>query len=417
MSTYGCKHTKTIKAILTASVLLLVSACSSATTQSTLRPATIDTRSGLPVPQPVTVTPKASLTPYPTATPTTVSPATPIPREALIAYEKTIEDEAGVLYLIRPDGAKVAHQKIGLSGRLGFKMLSPDGKRLLFSQVTNDQTFFARYLVADLGETNKESPAVVDLKLRGSDLGTEFFVYPAGWLESNTEFVAVIPRQRLVKFAVEKTGDISVVGIGPDSYQPDYFAAVSPDGKLIATFGFDLASETRGLYVIEAETDEVRRIAEINSPNFSALHVSWSPDSRWLVYSDYAGGQVPQQYDMFVIDKDGQNGKQLTKTPDEERRPVWSRTGNLIAFEVESPGRSDLGVVNRDGTGWANLSKPLDLACLSPEWLEIESSIVIACKKGELTDVFVVNPVTGTFLNVTNDGVSTAPVWLIRQKP
>ncbi len=395
-------------------LLLAVSGCSSANQTARSAPATIDARANLPTPVPSTKTP----TPQPTATvtvaPTLAPTATSIPKQQLIAYEKTGDNEAGFLWLMTSTGQPVDRYRLATAGRLGIKMPAPDGYRLLFTQPTNNEIFFFYFAMADLPREKGAGPDTKALTFRGVKLGSEFLIYPFGWLDQSTALLTALPRKRLMKILIEESGEVRASAVGPATFQPDYFAAVSPDQTQIATFGTDLRNNDKGLFVLDIETGDLTQIAEIVSPNFSALHVSWSPDSQRLVFSDYAKDQTPQQYDVFVVDRDGKNRMQLTKTPEEERRPEWSRTGDLIAFELESPGRSDLGVVNSDGTNWRNLSKIPDLACFSPNWSPLEDVIAVTCRKAEAVDIYIVDPARGTFTNLTNDGVSTDPVWLAR---
>ncbi len=55
---------------------------------------------------------------------------------------------------------------------------------------------------------------------------------------------------------------------------------------------------------------------------------AWSPDGRQLVFvSDRSGSR-----DLFLIDADGQNLRQLTRTPEDEGGPDWSPDGKSIVF-------------------------------------------------------------------------------------
>ena len=57
----------------------------------------------------------------------------------------------------------------------------------------------------------------------------------------------------------------------------------------------------------------------------------WSPDSRWIAYSQDKGGN--ELWDIYVISREGGSPTNLTNTPDiREQHPVWSHDGKLIAF-------------------------------------------------------------------------------------
>jgi dipeptidyl aminopeptidase/acylaminoacyl peptidase len=61
----------------------------------------------------------------------------------------------------------------------------------------------------------------------------------------------------------------------------------------------------------------------------------WSPDSRWIAYSQDKGGN--ELYDIYIISADGGTPINLTRTPEiREQHPVWSHDGKLIACEYKT---------------------------------------------------------------------------------
>jgi dipeptidyl aminopeptidase/acylaminoacyl peptidase len=396
-------------------LLLALSACVPVNPAARAAPATIDARENLPTRPPATQTPTPQPTATLTAVPTRAPTATPVPRRQVIAYEKSGDDQAGFLWLMTSTGQPIDRYRLSTAGWLGQKIPAPDGYTLLFTQPTGDQNFFFHIARAELPRKSGASPDTGILNFRGKTLGSQFLIYPSGWLDEGSSFLAMLPNIRLIKVDLGKSSDTAISTLGPETFQPLFFAAVSPDQRQIAAFGTDVRTGSKGLFVLDIDTGDLTQVAEIVSPNFSALHASWSPDGSQLVFSDYAKGQTPQQYDIFVVGSDGQNLKQITKTPEEERQPVWSRTGDLIAFELESPGRSDLGVIDSDGSNWRNLSKTPDLACSSPEWAPLERVILVTCGEATAVDIYVVDPARETFTNLTNDGASRDPVWLVQE--
>ncbi len=82
--------------------------------------------------------------------------------------------------------------------------------------------------------------------------------------------------------------------------------------------------------------------------------VSWSPDGATLALLPAAPPKA-----IFLVDADGGNGRQLTKTYDDREQlanPVWSPDGQVLLFEYRSAFplsglRAHLSRVNRDGSG------------------------------------------------------------------
>jgi len=78
--------------------------------------------------------------------------------------------------------------------------------------------------------------------------------------------------------------------------------------------------------------------------------------------------------DIFAVDRVGTNMKRLTTTPGVDNAPAWSPTPglSLIAFHRldAATGRSDIWVMNGDGTNQRNLTAdlPIDLVRGEPAW-------------------------------------------------
>ncbi|WP_199163382.1 S9 family peptidase [Parabacteroides provencensis] len=84
-----------------------------------------------------------------------------------------------------------------------------------------------------------------------------------------------------------------------------------------------------------------------------------SPDAKKIVYT-VAYYNVPQNKsnrEVFVINADGSDNKQITSTPYSENNAVWIKGGTKIAFLSSESGSSQLWEMNPDGTDRKQLSK------------------------------------------------------------
>lgn len=88
----------------------------------------------------------------------------------------------------------------------------------------------------------------------------------------------------------------------------------------------------------------------------SEFSPSWSPNGQWLVYDAYY--PATGNYDLYVVDANGQQRRRLTRSLHNDRLPVWSPDGTRIVFHrVNAFGRGvDYWSVEPDGSGLAKLS-------------------------------------------------------------
>jgi TolB protein len=98
-----------------------------------------------------------------------------------------------------------------------------------------------------------------------------------------------------------------MVDLGPPSW--------SPDGRTLAFTG-------RGgdIYTVHADRTALRRLT--HGPGWTVAS-DWSPDGRRIVFMSGRDGQ--RAYDVFVMNADGSEQRNLTYTPGvSEYRPSWA---------------------------------------------------------------------------------------------
>ncbi|MDA1192105.1 MAG: hypothetical protein O3A46_10550, partial [Candidatus Poribacteria bacterium] len=83
---------------------------------------------------------------------------------------------------------------------------------------------------------------------------------------------------------------------------------------------------------------------------------AWSPDGEWIAFeSNGVGGTL----DIFVMDADGNNLRNVTNPPGLDLDPAWSRDGKRIAYSGSGERFQDVYVIDVDGDNMRRLTDTL----------------------------------------------------------
>ena len=80
---------------------------------------------------------------------------------------------------------------------------------------------------------------------------------------------------------------------------------------------------------------------------------AWSRDGRTIVFVSWRDGNG----EVYAMDADGSEPRNLTQHPAKDVRPAWSPDGRRIAFVSRRDGNSEVYVMNADGSGKRNLTR------------------------------------------------------------
>lgn len=117
------------------------------------------------------------------------------------------------------------------------------------------------------------------------------------------------------------------------------------------------------LYLIDIDGSNLRQITNTEGPDFDPR---WSPDGRQIIYA--ARVTQADTADLWIMDADGSNPVQLTNSPDmDEVDPDISPNGLFIAFASNRSGNFDIYTMSIDGTNVQQITN--DVADeVSPRW-------------------------------------------------
>src|ERR1041385_335336 len=79
----------------------------------------------------------------------------------------------------------------------------------------------------------------------------------------------------------------------------------------------------------------------------------WSPDGNSIVYIV----QIDDNYEIYMIDKNGFQNRRLTFTDAFESNTTFSSDGSKILYESNGEGRTQIWTMNIDGSDARNISK------------------------------------------------------------
>lgn len=200
---------------------------------------------------------------------------------------------------------------------------------------------------------------------------------------------------------------------GDRSLYPCWF----PDGKTIAFISAEV--NDAGIYTMQADGSDRKMIApRINF--YTGLSVSPAGDKICLTTS---GWEMPTN--IWVMNADGSNLKNLIAGPDHftendemwgesNGNPVWSPDGKKIAYVSSVTSRSEIYVINSDGTNDRRLTNTGKFNS-SPSWSKDGQYILFASNRnGDATsDIYVMKANGQSQTAITKDaGFNILPVFV-----
>lgn len=152
------------------------------------------------------------------------------------------------------------------------------------------------------------------------------------------------------------------------------YTRMSPNGSSLVFHMSQDEGRTYEIYLYDLERQDLRPITDLNA---RSRYPSWSPNGDQIVFhSDVAGN-----YDIYTMDRDGNNVMQLTHQTHDESRAVFSPDGQIIAYAQNlSEDIYEVFLMQHDGEGqgrisnWGGFTIPVGW---TPDgnWLVVESNI------------------------------------------
>jgi len=246
----------------------------------------------------------------------------------------------GALYAIRPGSAIVSAIIEGKAGSVGVRVLDPP---IMAIQIE--------------GPTGLEVGEVAAFASRIAWANGEVLYGPVSWSSSAPDFISVEPGDLWgVALAAHAPG-VATITASRDGISASVTLRVTlrPTHDLLYNKWTGPSSEIFALSLANDGSSPVR----LNAGNVSR-EPSPSPDGTQFVFTVRQLLWTGEwQNDLYVVNRNGMNMRWLTRLPGVEDQPEWSPDGRKIVFRYVVDDRSDLYVINVDGTGLTNLTASL----------------------------------------------------------
>ena len=133
-------------------------------------------------------------------------------------------------------------------------------------------------------------------------------------------------------------------------------------------------SSRTGNHEIYTMNDDGSRIRRLTDNPLADKEARWSPDGKNIVFGREPMYKGPVALDLltsniFIMDADGRNERQLTDTPAYNRRAAWHPDGNRIAFSIYEAEQTYIAVMNlQTGQVKRLMNNPESWLSESPDW-------------------------------------------------
>ncbi len=160
------------------------------------------------------------------------------------------------------------------------------------------------------------------------------------------------------------------------------------------------------IWVMEADGSNARNLT---NDKIGDLFPSWSRDGKKIAWT--RGGRTPSG-EIWIMNLDGSGRTRITSNGFADYNATWSPDGSRIIFQ--SPrvgGRSDLFVIGTDGTGEQQLTND-PASDIAPDWSPDGSRVAFASNRSGHYAVYTMNPDGSDVQKLTEDAQEAAiPGW------
>ena len=242
-----------------------------------------------------------------------------------------------------------------------------------------------------------------------TEISSKFYLSPDG------QQVAFVKDKNIYKMNADGSGMTKLTKSPVEYISEGIQLFGSPDRTKIAfLFG---AYPKQQIYTINVDGSNLKNLT--NNPQNEVYNskLLWSPDSsRIAYYYNKPGDSSGEQQDIYLLDINRGTAKNLTQKPRNYDEISWSPDGKFIAFVAGDFNNQKLYTINADGNQLNQLAPRLEPSGISElAWSSDSQQIAFIFNEiqGDKSNLYVINRDGSGLTKLTNDKDLNAstPVW------